>query len=84
MIVCKLILLSLISFDLVAFNGLNDLIRLSLDPFLIVRVRAQCPTCLCLERSERNGKSYEKQLYNVDWNDDSMYNHSHIKLSETL
>ena len=28
----------------------------------MIRVRTQSPTCLCLERSERNGKNYEKEI----------------------
>ena len=31
----------------------------------MIRVRAQSPTCLCLERSERNGEKYEND-YAVD------------------
>ena len=32
----------------------------------MIRVRAQCPTCLCLERSERNDKNNEK-CKSTDW-----------------
>lgn len=34
----------------------------------MIRVRAQCPTCLCLERSERNDKNYELIEYLNDVN----------------
>lgn len=46
---------------------LTVILRLNKHGLLpMIRVRAQCPTCLCLERSERNDKNYEK-CKSTDW-----------------
>jgi len=48
---------------------LTVILRLNKHGLLpIIRARAQCPACLCIERSERNSKNHGETHYGRKWN----------------